>query len=197
MSVLAGAVLAVVCVILAAVAFGPDLARAIGTRFRSRSNWRLGPRALRHELPDPGSALRAERRAERLLGDVLGAETLEAYLALGFLHAYGSTSDGEASYGYLIYPHKPIVSFDAVTGELLNEHCVEFPDRTEPEGGQRLPDADDVLAKWMALRADEHGLINEANMHLPGRQLDPDHVRRDIARLSEWTGRTSQMSVEP
>jgi hypothetical protein len=34
-------------------------------------------------------------------------------------------------------------------------------------------------------------LINEANMHLPGRQLDPDHVRRDIARLSEWTARST------
>ena len=67
---------------------------------------------------------------------------------------------------------------------------------SEPEGGQRLPDADDVLAKWMALRADERGLINEANMHLPGRQLDPDHVRRDLARLSEWTSRSSQLSME-
>ena len=47
-----------------------------------------------------------------------------------------------------------------------------------------------MLAKWLALRADERGLINEANMHLPGRQLDPDHVRRDIARLSEWTSRS-------
>ena len=104
--------------------------------------------------------------------------------------------DGDIAYGYLIYPHKPIVSFDAATGELLNEHCVSFPDRCEPEGGQRLPDADDVLAKWMALRADERGLINEANMHLPGRQLDPDHVRRDLARLSEWTSRSSQLSME-
>jgi len=125
---------------------------------------------------------------------LLGADALEAYRALGFLHCFGATGDGTVGYGYLIYPHKPIVSFDAASGELLNEHCVSFPDRSEPAGGQRLPDADDALAKWLALRADERGLINEANMHLPGRQLDPDHVRRDIARLSEWTSRSDSMT---
>ena len=184
--------LAIVCVVLAAIAFGPDLARAVRDRPK-RPGRRRQPR---HHVPDPGLRLRAERRAEKLLADVLGAEAFEAYRALGFLHSYGSTADGDIAYGYLIYPHKPIVSFDAATGELLNEHCVSFPDRSEPEGGQRLPDADDVLAKWMALRADERGLINEANMHLPGRQLDPDHVRRDLARLSEWTSRSSQLSME-
>jgi hypothetical protein len=43
-----------------------------------------------------------------------------------------------------------------------------------------------VLAKWMALKADERRLIDEANMHLPGRQVDPDRVRRDLLRLSRW-----------
>jgi hypothetical protein len=191
MNALFASAMAIVCLTLAAIAFGPDLARAV--RDRPRRPGRRGPRNV---VPDPGLRLRAERRAEGLLGDVLGVEALEAYRALGFLHAFGSNRDGEVAYGYLIYPHKPIVSFDAATGELLNEHCVEFPDRSEPKGGQRLPDADDVLAKWMALRADERGLINEANMHLPGRQLDPDHVRRDIARLSEWTSRSSQPSME-
>ena len=52
------------------------------------------------------------------------------------------------------------------------------------------------LIEWGTQRADERGLINEANMHLPGRQLDPDHVRRDIARLSEWASRSSQLSME-
>ncbi|MEA2216110.1 MAG: hypothetical protein QOK19_1671, partial [Solirubrobacteraceae bacterium] len=45
---------------------------------------------------------------------------------------------------------------------------------------------DDVLAKWMALTGDERRLIGEANMHLPGRQVDPDRVRRDLARLERW-----------
>ncbi len=193
MNVAATATLAIVCVSLAAFAFGPDLSRWIRNRPSRRTR---ASRRPRHHVADPGLQLRAERRAEKLLADVLGAETFEAYRALGFLHSYGSTRDGEIAYGYLIYPHKPIVSFDASTGELLNEHCVAFPDRSEPDGGQRLPDADDVLAKWMALRADERGLINEANMHLPGRQLDPDHVRRDLARLSEWTSRTSTATIQ-
>ena len=50
----------------------------------------------------------------------------------------------------------------------------------------RLPDSDDVLAKWMALTGDERRLITTANMHLPGRQVDPKQVRRDLWRLSEW-----------
>ena len=38
----------------------------------------------------------------------------------------------------------------------------------------------------MALTADERRLIAEANMHLPGRQVDPERVRRDLARLARW-----------
>jgi hypothetical protein len=38
----------------------------------------------------------------------------------------------------------------------------------------------------MALTADERRLIEEANMHLPGRQIDPDRVRRDLVRLAAW-----------
>ncbi|HET6830201.1 MAG TPA: hypothetical protein VFH44_02510 [Solirubrobacterales bacterium] len=184
MSGVAIAALAIVCVALAAVAYGPELAHARRRRRRREPAQRRRP----PDLPDPGEELRAERRAERLLGEVLGAEALEAYRALGFLHCFGAGGDGR-SYGYLIYPHKPIASFDVATGELLNEHCVSFPDREAPAGAGRLPDADDALAKWLALQADERGLVNEANMHLPGRQLDPDHVRRDIVRLSEWTSR--------
>ena len=72
------------------------------------------------------------------------------------------------------------------TGALLNEYCVAFPDETRPYGSARLPDADDVLAKWMALAADERRLIADANMHLPGRQVDPQQVREDLARLARW-----------
>ena len=91
-----------------------------------------------------------------------------------------------ASYAYLIYPHKPIVAYLPQTGMLLNEYCVAFPDHSRPYGSARLPDSDDVLAKWMALTADERRLIADANMHLPGRQIDPDRVRRDLIRLARW-----------
>jgi hypothetical protein len=38
----------------------------------------------------------------------------------------------------------------------------------------------------MALTGDERRLISTANMHLPGRQLDPATVKRDLWRLSQW-----------
>ena len=109
------------------------------------------------------------------------------YAELGFIAVSGAQR--EDAYGYLLYPHRPIVAYDTETGELLNEYCVAFPDRSDPAAGQRLPDADDVLAKWMSLRAGERELISVANMHVPGRQVDPGQVRRDLARLREWRAR--------
>jgi hypothetical protein len=38
----------------------------------------------------------------------------------------------------------------------------------------------------MLIRADEEKLLRGANMHLPGRQVDPQRVRRDLWRLAEW-----------
>jgi hypothetical protein len=63
---------------------------------------------------------------------------------------------------------------------------VTFPDQTRPYGSVTLPDSDDVLAKWMALTGDEERLIASANMHLPGRQVNPAQVSRDLWRLSRW-----------
>ena len=116
------------------------------------------------------------------------------YRDLGFIRVWGTLSDGPsdtggsggAAYAYLIYPHRAIVAYLAQTHRLLNEYCVAFPDLSKPYGSARLPDSDDVLAKWMALTADERRLISDANMHLPGRQIDPDTVRRDLLRLARW-----------
>ena len=111
------------------------------------------------------------------------------YRDLGFLRVQGGDAareDPKESYAYPIYPHKPIVTYVPKTGMLLNEYCVAFPDDTRPFGSSRLPDADDVLAKWIALTAEERRLITDANMHLPGRQIDPRQVRRDLARLVRW-----------
>ena len=97
-------------------------------------------------------------------------------------------SPGRDGYGYLLYPHEPMVAYDTTGGELLSEYCVKFPDREAAEegGSARLPDADDVLAKWMALSASERELVATANVHPPGRQHDPERVRRDLARLRSW-----------
>ena len=118
----------------------------------------------------------AEQRARELLRAVVDERDYEAYER----SAYISVAGRNPRYGYLVYPHRPIVTFDTATGELLNEYCVGF--RRRAASACRPPTTS--LAKWMALRADEHDLITEANMHLPGRQVDPDHVRRDIARLA-------------
>jgi len=120
---------------------------------------------------------RAEERARRLLRSTAGEDAFEMYERFGLLSVQNDR------YGYLIYPQRPIVAYDAESGELLSEFCVRFLDGTDPEAGERLPDADDVLAKWMALRADEHELIGTANVHPLGRQLDPAMVRRDLAQL--------------
>ena len=117
------------------------------------------------------------------------------YRDLGFLRVWGRMGDGPrvrgrslsgAPYAYLIYPHKPIVAYLPQTSMLLSEYCVEFPDESRPYGSARLPDSDDVLAKWMALTGDEERLVSTANMHLPGRQVDPNQVRRDLWRLNRW-----------
>jgi Ni/Co efflux regulator RcnB len=156
-----------------------------------RERWRRRPRraGVRPQRFDPGTERRAERRARTLLRSIVNEEEWEMYRDLGFIRVHGSQNRprgvGE-SYGYLIYPHKPIVAYLPQTRELLNEYCVEFPDETRPYGSSRLPDSDDVLAKWMALTGDEQHLIATANMHLPGRQVDPKQVRRDLWRLSQW-----------
>jgi hypothetical protein len=148
---------------------------------------------------DPGRERRAEQRARELLCSCVSELEWEMYRDLGLLRVHGPvrTADGAeaggagedapgAQYAYLIYPHKPIVAYVPDTGELLSEYCVAFPDESRPYGSARLPDSDDVLAKWMALTADERRLIGEANMHLPGRQVDPERVRKDLARLARW-----------
>ncbi len=96
---------------------------------------------------------------------------------------------GAPAYAYLLYPHKPVLAYEPQTHRLLSEYCVEFPDLSDAVTGARLPGSDDVLAKWMALTGDEARLLRDANMHLPGRQLDPGRVRRDLWRLGEWERR--------
>jgi hypothetical protein len=155
-------------------------------------------RARRQRIPaepyDPGRERRAEQRARALLRSCVNEEEWSMYRDLGFVRVWGSQKDSPeraagtsgGAYGYLIYPHKPIVAYLAQTHRLLNEYCVNFPDETRPYGSARLPDSDDVLAKWMALTGDERRLIATANMHLPGRQIDPAQVKRDLWRLTQW-----------
>jgi hypothetical protein len=157
---------------------------------RSRIRGRTRPPALKQSTIDPGAERRAERRARALLKSIVNREEWEMYRDLGFIRVLGGQGKGDAQgYGYLIYPHKPIVAYLPGPNSLLSEYCVEFPDRSESISGPKLPDSDDVLAKWVMIRADEDRLLRDANMHLPGRQVDPQQVRRDLWRLAEWEQR--------
>jgi len=167
-------------------------------RRRERARARRRARAAGAPVPyDPGRERRAEQRARELLKSCVNEEEWAMYRDLGFIRVWGGESrepNGKGPgrdlkgvpYAYLIYPHKPIVAYLPQTGRLLNEYCVEFPDESKPYGSARLPDSDDVLAKWMALKGDERRLITAANMHLPGRQVDPRQLQRDIWRLGRW-----------
>jgi hypothetical protein len=176
---------AVVLVVLLWEMIGPTLK---GTIARGRVVW--SRRSATPRNYDPGRERRAEQRARTLLRSCIDECDWAMYRDLGFLRVWGRLGKRErgeqATYAYLIYPHKPIVAYLPQTGALLNEYCVAFPDLSSPYGSSRLPDSDDVLAKWMALTADERRLVADANMHLPGRQVDPGRVRRDLLRLARW-----------
>jgi hypothetical protein len=182
---------AIVLVVLLWELARPTVKRSL---VRARELWSSRGRTSPLAGYDPGRERRAEQRARELLRSCVSERDWAMYRDLGFLRVWGglgARAEREAvgqdvAYAYLIYPHKPIVAYVPVTGELLNEYCVAFPDHSKPYGSARLPDSDDVLAKWMALTADERRLVGEANMHLPGRQVDPDRVRRDLARLRRW-----------
>ncbi len=149
-------------------------------------------RARRRIVPDttldPGRERRAEQTARELLRSCVGEEEWAMYRELGFIRVWGSQVSVRTGveYAYLIYPHRPVIAYAPQTGRLLGEYCVEFPDDTRPYGTARLPDSDDVLAKWMALTGDEQRLLASANLHLPGRQVDAAQVTRDLWRLSRW-----------
>jgi hypothetical protein len=156
---------------------------------RQRAERRERRQNRRAQRVDPGTERRAERRARALLRSIVNRDEWEMYRDLGFIGVIGRNAvdgSGTGAYCYLIYPHKPIVAFLPGSNSLMSEYCVEFPDHEERVYGPKLPDSDDVLAKWMMIRADEEDLIKRANMHLPGRQVDPGRVRRDLWRLAQW-----------
>jgi hypothetical protein len=185
---LAFATVVIVVVALLAEVMLPRIDEALERRRARRRN--VSEQELGY---DPGRERRAEQRARMLLESCVNDEEWGMYRDLGFIRVWGRQADGPgghdtlgAPYAYLLYPHKPIVAYLPQTGRLLSEYCVEFPDETRPYGSPRLPDSDDVLAKWMALTGDERRVVCAANMHLPGRQVDPKAVARDLWRLRQW-----------
>ena len=123
---------------------------------------------------DPGRERRAEQRARELLRSCVNEEEWAMYRDLGFLRVWGGQASGPAA----THPSRDL-------GGVPYAYLI-YPDETRPYGSARLPDSDDVLAKWMALQGDERRLIAEANLHLPGRQVDPKQAQRDLWRLGQW-----------
>jgi hypothetical protein len=188
-------VLALVALALGAYVASGEIRAAVGRRRLAR------PARRPQRRFDPGVERRAELKARTLLRSIVNPEEWEMYRDLGFIRVAGRGPKAARSGGpeadpsaglpadgfsFLIYPHKPIVAYLPGSNSLLSEYCVEFPDRSDRLYGPKLPDSDDVLAKWMLIRADEERLLQGANMHLPGRQIDPQRVRRDLWRLAEW-----------
>ena len=82
---------------------------------------------------DPGRERRAERRARELMGSVVGPEMQEMYEQLGFLSVIRPThGEGEGGYGYLIYPHRPIVAFDTASGSLRSGNLTQYSLKSSP-----------------------------------------------------------------
>jgi hypothetical protein len=179
----------------------PVLIDAARRRRSRRPRSRRRRRSELVALGDPGRERRAEQRARELLRSCVNEEEWGMYRDLGFVRVFGrgpgrGGPDGPR-YAYLVYPHKPILAYEPRSRRLLSEYCVEFPDLSDAMTGSRLPDSDDVLAKWMALTGDEGRLLRDANLHLPGRQLDPGRVRRDLWRLEEWERRRPRSQHAP
>src|SRR2546423_10483844 len=120
--------------LLAAAMLAPLLLRAARSG-RERGARRARRRAERRELRDPGRERRAEQRARELLRSCVNEEEWAMYRDLGFIRVYGrmptrrfrdmpETDDASSvkppAYGYLIYPHKPIVAYVPRSGRLLS-----------------------------------------------------------------------------
>jgi hypothetical protein len=114
------------------------------------------------------------------------------YRELGFIRVHGGAADStagehECGRAYLIYPHRPILSYIANSNRPLCEHRVVFG---KQEGGSLrvhpLAATDDVLCKWMALTNDEQRLLNTATGARPGSSHNLAKVHRDLRRLSRW-----------
>ena len=150
---------------LAVVGFGPALAE----RWRRRRP--AEPRTRRRRLR-PGS--RAPRRARaRASSCARSSRRRSTRCTRSSASSRSAGGNGEQGYGYLLYPHRPIVAYDTAI-------------RRAPERVlRRLPRSLRAVARPAAARrrrrarqvdvaaGGERELISVANMHVPGRQLDP------------------------
>ncbi len=169
------------------------VAMQIAGRGTSAPRSRTGPPAWLVE--QPLAPEEAERRSLELLRSVVNPDEWQMFQDLGFICVAGRlrARRGGAAAGprhrYLIYPHLPLVALLPHSMAPVREYCVQFPDRSAVAGSPRLPAGDDVLAKWMTLRADEERLLSYANVAGPGCQVPLGRIERDLGRLERWSAR--------
>ena len=150
----------------------------------------------------PVGRAEADRRSLDLLRSVVNPEEWQMFTELGFICVTGRRfrrdgREGLPRYRYLIYPHLPLVALLPRSMAPVREYCIQFPEagagRGETDDGL-LPIGDDVLAKWMTVRADEDRLLSFANVCNAGCQIPLSQIERDLRRLNRWQ---AQQDLEP
>ena len=139
----------------------------------------------------PVSREEAERRSLVLLRSVVNQDEWEMFTDLGFICVTGRRfrRDGREAlprYRYLIYPHLPLVALLPRSMAPVREYCIQFPDVELAGADGLLPTGDDVLAKWMTVRADEDRLVAFANVCNAGCQIPLSQIERDLRRFARW-----------
>ena len=153
-------------------------------------------RPLRRRLPEwaleaPVGEAEADRRSLELLRSVINEDEWAMFTSLGFLCVTGRRfrRDGREAlpcYRYLIYPHLPLVALLPRSMAPVREYCIQFPDLIMEGPDGLLPIGDDMLAKWMTVRADEDRLLAFANVSNAGCQIPLNQIERDLRRLARW-----------
>ncbi len=139
----------------------------------------------------PVSHDEAEHRSRELLRSVVNPDEWEMFTDLGFICVTGRRfrRDGREAlprYRYLIYPHLPLVALLPRSMAPVREYCIQFPELELSGTDGLLPTGDDVLAKWMTVRADEDRLVAFANVCNAGCQIPLNQIERDLRRLARW-----------
>jgi len=153
----------------------------------------------------PVGSAEAERRSLELLRSVVNPDEWEMFQDLGFICVTGRRARRRPSegargagapvlprYRYLVYPHLPVVALLPRSMAPVREYCVQFPDHSAGGQSPMLPRGDDVLAKWMTLRADEDRLLAYANVCNAGCQIPLGQIERDLERLGRWEARRAR-----
>jgi hypothetical protein len=179
-------------ILLVALVVGCLVAMAHQLRRRESLGPQRRPRSVPWLHEPPLSRQAAERRSLELLRSVVNPDEWAMFRDLGFICVTGHRAGrriGPPRYRYLIYPHLPVVALLPRSLAPVREYCIQFPDLSPYAPDRALPAGDDVLAKWMTVRAEEDRLLAYANVSSPGCQVPLTQIERDLGRYQSWLAR--------